>query len=60
MSLTEGQKNEIALGYNWEPDWDYEYFINRNPELSYNIAYDLYMNIEDRYIQFVYENESKQ
>ena len=59
MTLTEGQKNQIALGFNWEPDWSYEYFITRNPELSHDRSYQIYQDIEERYIQFMYETEDK-
>lgn len=58
MNLTEKEKSEIALGYNWEPDWSYEYFVSRNLEVSQSFIYDLFQIIEKRYIEYMYENSN--
>lgn len=57
--LTESEKNWVALGYSWEPDWSYEQFIGRNPELPYNMSYDIYLRIEQNYVEFVYEENKR-
>ena len=56
-NLTEKELNQIALGYNWMPDMSYEDFIRLNPELSYDKSYELFEDIDKRYIQYVYEND---
>lgn len=51
VPLTEKEISDIALGYNWNPDMSYETFVQQNPELSMKKGYDLYMIIEDRYLE---------
>lgn len=58
-TLTEQEKRNIALGYNWEPDWSYEYFAEQNLDISQNMSYDMFQIIEQRYIEYIYEKDNQ-
>jgi len=57
VQLTESEIIKIALGYKWYPDMSYHSFCFSNPKLVSQESYNIFVQIEYRYIAFMYENK---
>lgn len=55
--LTAEQLKEIALGYIWDPSISYENFLKENNQKKDEDSYILYIAIDERYCEFMYEKE---
>lgn len=57
-NLTEQEITEISLGYNWNPNMDFEAFHKaNNGTLSKEGAWDIFEKIDKRYCEYIYENQ---
>lgn len=54
-NLTVEDVSRISLGYIWEPEMSYEEFCEKNPNLDFRNAPEIWEKIELRYIDFKFE-----
>lgn len=47
--------SRITMGYVWSADMSFKEFVEKNKSCDYEVAYDIYRKIEQRYLQEKYE-----
>jgi hypothetical protein len=57
--LTEKELSKISLGFNWTPNMSYEEFVEKNFRVNFTTEFEMYEKINERYIQYVYENRDE-
>mgnify|MGYP007069484989 CR=1 FL=1 len=49
-------ERDVKMGYHWTPKDDFETFLDNN-DIKYENAYDIFRQIEQNYISYMYEND---
>lgn len=57
--MTQEQLNNISLGFDWNPDMDFDQFAKSNPRIKVEDRWKIYDEIELRYANAKFENENK-
>ncbi len=55
--LTKNQILDIALGYKWNPEMDFDEFSKHNSNIPLSKKWEIFTLIEQRYLEKVYENK---
>lgn len=57
MNLTKEQIESVSLGFQWNPDMDFEQFAKSNLRINQADKLEIFNEIEQRYMTLKYENE---